>query len=95
MSWQESVSAGLTASRSGDAGARAYRPQIAPKWIAPDGKSFWLAWTDFQEGADGTGARRAPGPAADGASDEEIRRRLPGPWPCYAFNVQRVDLAVA
>jgi len=33
----------------GDAGARAYQPQIAPKWIAPDGRSFWLVWTDFQE----------------------------------------------
>ena len=61
----------------------------------PDGKSFWLAWTDFQEGADGTEARQAPGPAGDGASDEEIRRRLPVLRPDYAFNVQRVDLAVA
>jgi hypothetical protein len=64
------------------------------EWIAPDGKSFWLTWTDFQEGADGTGARQAPGPAGDGASDGEIRR-LPAPRPYYAFNVQRVDLAVA
>jgi hypothetical protein len=31
-----------------DQGARAYQPQIAPKWIAEDGKSFWLVWTDFQ-----------------------------------------------
>jgi hypothetical protein len=34
---------------AGDPKARAYQPQIVPKWIAPDGKSFWLAWTDFQE----------------------------------------------
>ena len=33
----------------GDSGARAYQPQISPKWIAPDGRSFWLVWTDFQE----------------------------------------------
>ena len=33
---------------AGDRNARAYQPQIAPKWIAPDGKSFWLVWTDFQ-----------------------------------------------
>ena len=33
----------------GDANARAYQPQIAPGWIAEDGKSFWLVWTDFQE----------------------------------------------
>ena len=32
----------------GDAGARAYQPQIIPKWIADDGKSFWLASTDYQ-----------------------------------------------
>lgn len=32
----------------GDAAARAYQPQIAPKWIAEDGLSFWLVWTDFQ-----------------------------------------------
>ena len=32
----------------GDEAARCYQPQIAPKWIAADGKSFWLVWTDFQ-----------------------------------------------
>ena len=34
---------------AGDPGARAYQPQIAPRWIAPDGQSFWLVWTDFQD----------------------------------------------
>jgi hypothetical protein len=37
----------------GDKRSRCYQPQIAPKWIAPDGKSFWLVWTDFQD-VDGT-----------------------------------------
>lgn len=32
----------------GDPLARTYQPQIPPKWISPDGKSFWLVWTDFQ-----------------------------------------------
>jgi hypothetical protein len=32
----------------GDAAARCYQPQIAPRWIAEDGRSFWLVWTDFQ-----------------------------------------------
>ena len=32
----------------GDQNARCYQPQIAPKWIAEDGKSFWMVWTDFQ-----------------------------------------------
>ncbi len=31
-----------------DRAAHAYQPQIAPKWMAADGKSFWLVWTDFQ-----------------------------------------------
>lgn len=31
-----------------DANARAYQPQIAPKWVADDGTSLWLVWTDFQ-----------------------------------------------
>ncbi|MFC1671544.1 hypothetical protein ACFL01_00260 [Planctomycetota bacterium] len=34
---------------AGDEGARAYQPQIVPKWIAEDGLSFWLVWTDFQD----------------------------------------------
>jgi len=33
---------------NGDMAARAYQPQISPKWIADDGKSFWLVWTDFR-----------------------------------------------
>lgn len=32
----------------GDVHARAYQPQISPKWIANDGKSFWMVFTDFQ-----------------------------------------------
>ena len=37
-----------------DEGAHAYCPQITPKWIADDGLSFWLVWTDFQH-VDGRG----------------------------------------
>lgn len=33
---------------AGDINARAYQPQIAPKWISKDGSSFWFVWTDFQ-----------------------------------------------
>ena len=32
-----------------DPNARAYQPQISPRWIAKDGTSFWLVWTDFQD----------------------------------------------
>jgi len=34
---------------AGDVNARAYQPQISPKWIADDGRSFWLVFTDFQQ----------------------------------------------
>jgi hypothetical protein len=36
----------------GDDKARCYQPQIAPRWIAEDGNSFWLVWTDFQTDAE-------------------------------------------
>jgi len=32
-----------------DPDARAYQPQVAPKWVAEDGLSFWLVFTDFQK----------------------------------------------
>jgi hypothetical protein len=31
-------------------GGQCYQPQIMPGWIARDGKSFWLAWTQFPKG---------------------------------------------
>ncbi len=34
----------------GDPPGNCYQPQIMPGWIAPDGKSFWLAWTQFPVG---------------------------------------------
>jgi hypothetical protein len=34
----------------GDAGGQCYQPQIMPAWLASDGKSFWLAWTQFPQG---------------------------------------------
>jgi len=34
---------------AGDPNALAYQPQISPKWIAEDGRSFYLVWTDYQE----------------------------------------------
>lgn len=64
-----------------DLGSRAYQPQIAPKWISPDGKSFWLVWTDIQS----SGARM------EGAFTAASKSRL---LPYYAFNIQRVDLVI-
>lgn len=80
-----------------DSGGRAYSPQISPKWIAADGKSFWLVWTDYQLKGD---------PAAMPAIKEEYLRTTNGTqadlmrWmakirrvmPYYSFNAQRVDL---
>jgi hypothetical protein len=62
----------------GDAGARAYEAQIMPKWIADDGLSFWLVWTDIQ---------------ALGEEDL-TRTPYWTRWPYYAMNTQRVDLIV-
>lgn len=79
-----------------DKNARAYEPQIAPKWIAPDGKSFWLVWTDFQ-GYDSEGMKRSQGDgaAAGDASDVvNTATRMKRYMPYYAFNVQRVDLVI-
>ena len=35
---------------AGDTMGRNYQPQISPKWLAEDGKSFWLVFTDFRNG---------------------------------------------
>ena len=32
-----------------DVDARAYQPQFMPAWLAPDGKSFYMSWTDFRQ----------------------------------------------
>ena len=36
----------------GDPAAPVYQPQISPKWISADGKSFWMVFTDFQKDGD-------------------------------------------
>jgi hypothetical protein len=64
-----------------DQAARSYQPQIAPKWIAADGKSFWLVWTDFQ----------LHEPLSPKNFTVETKQRA---LPRYAFNLQRVDLVL-
>jgi hypothetical protein len=67
--------------------ARAYQPQIAPKWISEDGKSFWLVWSDFQS---------AESPPADAPADSKITAEtFSRQLPYYSFNTQRVDLITA
>lgn len=79
-----------------DPAARAYAPQIAPKWIAADGKSCWLVWADLR-GLSAFGEHReamdaamekAQSPEARSAITADFTRRyLPG----YSFHTQRID----
>jgi len=84
---------------AGEKEARAYEPQIAPKWIAPDGRSFWLVWTDGQMKGDKAEYDRMKAPIDKKSFDDftpanwalkyELFRRFN---PYYSFNLQRVDL---
>jgi hypothetical protein len=75
----------------GDRKAHAYSPVIAPKWIAPNGKSFWLVWTDYQHTAEFDLVQKAAFATKDEA--EFNRRHVDSGRfrPYYAFNAQRVD----
>jgi hypothetical protein len=81
-----------------DAAARCYSPQISPKWIAPDGRSFWLVWSDFQQKCD-EGEYKRIDEAAECIKDanEKVRFQLERSHRCmpyYAFNSQLVDLVI-
>jgi hypothetical protein len=81
----------------GDLAARAYSAAISPKWIAEDGKSFWLVWSDFQV-TSGNVDRPEPyermldEARARGASYEEVLKEIAEYRPNYGFNTQRIDL---
>ena len=83
---------------AGDPGARAGAPVIAPKWIAEDGKSFWLVWHDAQLKTDAAHASEAEliDAMRSTTAVDAFRGRLL--WrqthPYYGLNVQRVDLAL-
>ena len=85
----------------GDANARAYQPQVAPKWISEDGKSLWLVWTDFQMTDREVIAQATQAASASGAGDwsmahEAMKDQLMRKYmPYYSFNTQRIDLEVA
>lgn len=85
-----------------DRNARAYEPQIAPKWIAADGKSFWLVWTDYQ-----IKDREAYSRFFNEEISEKLKRnqmtdrdwirraaKMREHMPYYAFNLQKVDLVL-
>jgi hypothetical protein len=78
----------------GDTTARAYQPQISPKWISSDGKSFWLVWSDFFNApgdweAESKAIDRIKDPIKRKSAEYELGIRA---MPRYRFNVQRVDL---
>jgi hypothetical protein len=88
----------------GDSAARAYSPQIAPKWVAPDGKSFWLVWSDFQKKDDNGDLERLEADLAAKIERKQtlsendavrVRSVMARAQPYYSFNAQRVDLELA
>ena len=82
---------------AGDPAARAYAPQIAPGWMAPDGKSFWMVWADLKglrefsrdEALFAAALEKARTPEEHAIVETTFfRRYMPG----FSFNTQRVDL---
>lgn len=79
-----------------DINARCYSPQISPKWISEDGRSFWLVWSDFKR----TCSRDVLSHRAeleDKITDATAWSKFRSDsWrmckPNYVFNMQRVDL---
>ncbi len=80
----------------GETGARPYHPVIAPKWIAPDGRSFWLIWTDYASVPEPERGRLWPEftSARDAADWPALARVVPRLRPGYTLNIQRVDLEI-
>jgi|SRR5579859_279745 len=83
----------------GDPNARAYEARISPKWLAPDGRSLWLVWTDYQR----MGKSNKGQPITDFAETraaELLRTRrysehaelIAKSQPYYGVNVQQVEI---
>jgi hypothetical protein len=86
----------------GDERARGFAPDIAPKWISEDGRSFWLVWSDIQFLGD-NGEDYNPDAALVAAlkdiEDEDEFVRAFAAWMKKhlhntVFHTQRVDLTV-
>ena len=86
-----------------DRAARAGDPIIAPKWISADGKSFWLAWSDYQykgdEGQDSNPDFNFVQKYKRFASQEELARAFAEWWGKHVryylkFNMQRFDVVM-
>jgi hypothetical protein len=84
----------------GDLAACAYAPQIAPKWIAADGKSLWLVWADLQGLRTFTRDSHLLDADMEKADSPEKRTAVLVNFmqrylPRYACNAQRVDLILS
>lgn len=76
----------------GETAARCYSPIISPKWIAADGKSFWLVWTDYMYKDPEPREKERIEQLSDAALKKVELRRLSTPY--YSFNLQRVDITI-
>jgi hypothetical protein len=84
----------------GDLAACAYAPQIAPKWIAADGKSLWLVWADLQGLRTFTRDSHLLDAEMEKADSPEKRTAVLVDFmqrylPRYSCNAQRVDLILS
>jgi len=85
--------------------ARPYNPQIPPKWISADGRSFWLTWSDYETKAAADGVNNP-----DAGVVEHLKKANPKThaelsrafydWnvehqASLGMNMQRVDLVLA
>lgn len=87
-----------------DANAIAYEPKIAPKWIAPDGRSFWMVWSDFQTPPEARNLEQEVNRRfeefqtgkvkATTKTRGELLKTYSRFKPYYSLNAQRVDLDV-
>jgi Domain of unknown function (DUF4185) len=80
----------------GDYNAKVISLAIAPKWIAEDGKSFWVVWQDLQHSSDYRADMYKEWYTAktdEEATQAAIRYRRAHPQLC--FNTQRVDVHIA
>lgn len=75
----------------------AMRTLIAPKWIAADGKSFWLVWTEMQHAPDFhvSFLEKAFRSTSDAEKTVSFMKYYRDYLPNYRFNVQRIDLTTA
>ena len=88
----------------GEIESRAIHPRIPPKWMAADGKSFWLIWGEIRYKGSG-GETEHPDQgfmeiSRDIVNDDPRLARVVYEWsqrhqPHTKFNMQRVDLILS